>query len=81
MTKAVCGKQILTPFGYLIQDIRDLMAQTEGMRLQFVKREANMSAHHLAKYSLHIQDDGVVEYFDYIPYFISHVACIDYLRN
>ncbi|XP_019177735.1 PREDICTED: uncharacterized protein LOC109172940 [Ipomoea nil] len=83
VTNAVVADQNFTPFGMIIAEVRALLEHLPLVRFVFTKRNANVSAHLLAKYALCNSGEGVIEYFDFIPYFLSSSVLADMsgLRN
>lgn len=53
-----------SPYGAILQEIRALMDHFESASLQFVRHELNMPAHVVAKKSLSIPSDVLIEYYD-----------------
>ncbi|XP_019160043.1 PREDICTED: uncharacterized protein LOC109156647 [Ipomoea nil] len=75
---AVFTGQHCTPFGAIINDIRMQLKQLPLVNFVFAKCEANVPSHNLAKYALSNSGEGVLEFFDYIPLFISSSVLDDY---
>ncbi|XP_031108746.1 uncharacterized protein LOC116013239 [Ipomoea triloba] len=80
VTRAVDGGELNTPFGVLVRDVRALLNQFESATFRFVRRGGNMVAHELARRSLRLGNTDLVEFFDYMPRFISAVVCKDFMN-
>ncbi|XP_019185257.1 PREDICTED: uncharacterized protein LOC109180227 [Ipomoea nil] len=78
VTSAVIVGQNYTPFGAIIDEIREHLEHLPLVRFVFVKRAANVPAHTLAKYALSFSGEGVLEYFDFIPHFVSSSVSVDF---
>ncbi|XP_019189430.1 PREDICTED: uncharacterized protein LOC109183825 [Ipomoea nil] len=70
VTQAVAGGNNISPFGSIIEDIRELMRQLPMVCFRFVPRRKNMVAHTLAKHALNCVGTQRIELYDYIPRFL-----------
>ncbi|XP_031116785.1 uncharacterized protein LOC116020451 [Ipomoea triloba] len=77
VTRAVDGVELNTPFGVIVRDVRALLNHFESATFGFVRRGGNMVAHELARRSLRLGNTDLVEFFDYMPRFISDMVCKD----
>ncbi|XP_019155316.1 PREDICTED: uncharacterized protein LOC109152193 [Ipomoea nil] len=75
VTTAVAGGRNISPFGLIVNDIRELLSQMPTVNFRFVHRQHVMVSHCLAKRALCCVEEGRVEYFDYIPRFVSIPLC------
>ncbi|XP_031115793.1 uncharacterized protein LOC116019649 [Ipomoea triloba] len=81
VSKAVYDGGRSGPFGLIIEDIRSILHHLDLVVVHFVKRDANMLAHAIAKSSLDDSCIDVVDYFDCIPRFISCIARLDLVED
>ncbi|XP_019192730.1 PREDICTED: uncharacterized protein LOC109187027 [Ipomoea nil] len=58
VTNAMVAYQNFTPFGMIIAEVRGLLKHLPLVRFVFTKRNANVSAHLLAKYALCNSGEG-----------------------
>ncbi|XP_019197208.1 PREDICTED: uncharacterized protein LOC109191092 [Ipomoea nil] len=75
ITRAVTGGVDLSPFGAIIEEIRDLLDQMPMLKFRYVSRKANTVADFIAKKALGHTGEERVEYFDYIPRFLAGPLC------
>ncbi|XP_031127511.1 uncharacterized protein LOC116029603 [Ipomoea triloba] len=77
VTRAVDTGDLNTPFGAIVRDVRSLLDQFESAAMCFVRRGSNSVAHALAKQALDQQTHVLVDFSEYMSFFISTLVCKD----
>ncbi|XP_019184282.1 PREDICTED: uncharacterized protein LOC109179176 [Ipomoea nil] len=75
VTQALTGGANISPFGSIIEDVRELLDQLPMVTFRHVHRSKNMLAHSLAKRALTCLGDDRIEMFDFIPRSVGKHLC------
>ncbi|XP_019150064.1 PREDICTED: uncharacterized protein LOC109146845 [Ipomoea nil] len=75
VTRAVAADANISPFGAIIQEVRELLHELPMVTFRFVQRRDNGMAHLLAKKALSYIGEDRLEFFDCIPRFLSGSLC------
>ncbi|XP_019166531.1 PREDICTED: uncharacterized protein LOC109162266 [Ipomoea nil] len=76
VTNAVTGGVNISPFGSIVEEIRELLRQMPGVKFRYVHRNYNTFAHNLAKKALSYIGDDRLEFFDRIPRYLVVVGLV-----